>query len=151
MKQKIKITGSGIHDLLFEGFLIRMAFDATIMKFHIERDTEDGQQVLNVLLEDDERGIAHFKTALENRDYNTDERQIRTYGHLMEKSGSKVKINKIEYEPYEDEVPELLLAITLNNCEMINAFCPKTADLMAKNDRQQKSKAKESNAPFSDL
>lgn len=126
MKQKIKITGVGVHDLLYEGFLIRMAFDATIMKFHVGRETEDGQQVLTVLLEDDGRQIRYFRTMLENRDYNTDAKQIKNFGSLMEKTGSKVQITRIEYEPFDGDVPELLLAMTVHNCELMDAFCPKS-------------------------
>lgn len=34
----------------------------------------------------------------------------------MQKIDSKVKITKVDYEPYDGEVPELLLAMTLSNC-----------------------------------
>lgn len=125
MKQKIKITGFNVHDLLYEGFLMRMAFDTTVMRFFVKRETEEGQQVLTVLLEDDERQIEYFKNMLESRDYNTDAKQIKNFGSLMEKTGSKVQITKIEYEPFEGEVPELLLAMTVHNCELMDAFCPK--------------------------
>ncbi len=57
MKQKIKITGSNVHDLLFRGFLVRLAFDAMLDKFFIEpisqKDTVDGQQILTLRVEDD--------------------------------------------------------------------------------------------------
>lgn len=93
MKQKIKITGVNVHDLLFESFLMKIAFDATIMKFFVDRfavdkKTKDGQQVLTILLEDDEKQIKYFKRLLESRDYNTDAKQIKYFGRLMEKTDS---------------------------------------------------------------
>lgn len=130
MKQKIKITGVNVHDLLYESFLTRMAFDATVMKFFIDkfavdRETKDGQQVLTVLLEDDERQIRYFKHLLESRDYNTDAEQIKYFKFLMEKTGSKVQITKIEYEPFDGHVPDLVLAATVHNCMLMDAFCRK--------------------------
>lgn len=138
MKQKIKITGVNVHDLLYESFLMRMAFDATVMKFLVIKETVDGkevfdsktvdvdnQQVLILLLEDRERQIEYFKRLLESRDYNTDEEQLKYCGGLMERTGSKVQITQIEYEPYDEEVPELSLTMTVHNCKMMDAFCEK--------------------------
>lgn len=107
-----------------------MAFDATVMKFFIDkfavdRETKDGQQVLTVLLEDDERQIRYFKHLLESRDYNTDAEQIKYFKFLMEKTGSKVQITKIEYEPFDGHVPDLVLAATVHNCMLMDAFCRK--------------------------
>ncbi len=113
-----------------------MAFDATVMKFLAIKKTVDGkevfdrkivddQQVLILLLEDRVRQIEYFKRLLESRDYNTDEEQLKYCGSLMERTGSKVQITKIEYEPYEGHVPNLELVMTVHNGMMIDAFCEK--------------------------
>lgn len=130
MKQKIKITGVNVHDLLFEGFLMRMAFDTMLMKFFVdkfapEKETEDGQQILTLLLEDDRDQIKYFKRLLESRDYNTDEEQLKYCKGLMEKTDSRVRITKIEYEHFDGHVPDLVMAATAHNFEMMGAFCNK--------------------------
>jgi hypothetical protein len=126
MKQKITITGVNVHDLLYESFLMRMAFDATVMRFAVRREMENGHQVVILLLEDDAEEIEYFGHLLESRDYNMDAEQIEYFDYLMEKTGSKVQIAKIEYEPFEGHVPELALAMTIHNCKLMDAFCPKT-------------------------
>ena len=136
MKLKIKITGVNVHDLLFKGFLIQMAFDAMVMKFHAIKETIDGemvfdrkiaadQQVLVILLDDRERQIEYFKRLLESRDYNTDKEQLKYFGDLMKKTGSRIQITKIEYEPYDEEVPELLVTMPFYNCRLIDTVCDK--------------------------
>lgn len=128
MKQKIKIAGSNVHDLLFKGFLVRLAFDAMLDKFFIEpisqKDTVDEQQILTLRVEDDRDQIKHFMDALESKDYNTDEEQLRYWGFEMEKRG-KVQISKIEYLPFDDHVPDLVMEATLHNFELTGAFCNK--------------------------
>lgn len=105
MKQKIKITGANIHDLLYESFLMGLAFDASIMRFRVQREIKDGKQVVILTLE-------------------VDEDQINSFKHLLEKKRyEKAEIDNIEYEAFDGHVPELLLTMTVQNCKMVDAYC----------------------------
>lgn len=105
MKQKIKITGVNIHDLLYESFLMGLAFDASIMRFRVQREIDDGKQVIILTLDEEEDQIKYFKHLLENKRYE------------------KAEIDCIEYEAFDGHVPDLLLTMTVQNCKMVDAYC----------------------------
>jgi hypothetical protein len=105
MKQKIKITGVNVHDLLYESFLLRLAFEAGIMRFGAKREIEDGKEVVILTMDEDERQIEYF-------------------GDLLDSERcEKVEILDIEHEAFDGDVPELILTMTAHNCKMVGAYC----------------------------
>ncbi len=66
MKQKIKITGPRVHDVGFRLFLLEEALNIDIEKFNAINKSEEGAQVVVVLLEGDEKQLAEFREYAEN-------------------------------------------------------------------------------------
>lgn len=66
MKQKIKITGPRVHDVGFRLFLLEEALNIDIEKFNAYNKSEEGAQVVVILLEGDETQLAEFREYAEN-------------------------------------------------------------------------------------
>jgi hydrogenase maturation factor HypF (carbamoyltransferase family) len=60
MKQKIKISGPKVHDVGYRPYLIELAIKWSLHGFEVFNDDENGQQVVVVLLESDDRRINQF-------------------------------------------------------------------------------------------
>ncbi len=60
MKLKIKITGPKVHGVGYRYFLLKHALLIGLKGFHAENRLDNGNQVVNVLVEGDEQGIDMF-------------------------------------------------------------------------------------------
>jgi acylphosphatase len=65
MKLKIKITGPKVHDVGYRYFLLKHALLIGLRGFHAENRLDNGNQVVNVLVEGDEEGIDMFVKLVE--------------------------------------------------------------------------------------
>jgi acylphosphatase len=87
MKLKIKITGPKIHGVGYRYFLLKHALLVGLRGFHAENRLDNGNQVVNVLAEGDEKGIDMFVK-------------------LVERSAPEhADISNVSREEYEGEVP----------------------------------------------
>lgn len=60
MKLQIKIVGPKVHDVGYRPFLIELAMKNALRGFEVFNDEEEGQQVVIVLIEGDDRRVKQF-------------------------------------------------------------------------------------------
>lgn len=90
MKLKIKITGPKVHGVGYRYFLLKHALLIGLRGFHAENRLENGNQVVNVLVESDEQGIDMF-------------------AKLAERSAPEhAEMSNVFRKEYEGEVPRVL-------------------------------------------
>jgi acylphosphatase len=106
MKQKIKISGPKVHDVGYRPYLIELAMKWSLHGFEVFNDDENGQEVVVVLLEGDDRRINQFIK------YATTQRQPLAL------------VDKVTSSEYAGDVMPMWQAASINMATQINKAVP---------------------------
>lgn len=106
MKLKIKISGPKVHDVGYRPYLIELAMKWSLHGFEVFNDDENGQQVVVVLLEGDDRRINQFFK------YATTERPPLAL------------VDKVTSSEYAGDVMPMWQAASINTATQINKAVP---------------------------
>jgi acylphosphatase len=106
MKLKIKISGPKVHGVGYRPYLIELAMKWSLHGFEVFNDDENGQQVVVVLLEGDDRRINQFVK------YATTERPPLAL------------VDKVTSSEYAGDVMPMWQAASINTATQINKAVP---------------------------
>ena len=106
MKQKIKISGPKVHDVGYRPYLIELAMKWSLHGFEVFNDDENGQQVVVVLLEGDDRRINQF------------------FKYVTTQRPPLALVDKVTSSEYAGDVMPMWQAASINTATQINKAVP---------------------------
>ncbi len=111
MKLKIKISGPKVHDVGYRPYLIELAMKWSLHGFEVFNDDENGQQVVVVLLEGDDRRINQF------------------FKYVTTERPPLALVDKVTSSEYAGDVMPMWQAASINTATQINKAVPILLDI----------------------